>query len=258
MTTHTRPKPAGTPTWIDLQTPDIDSARAFYRAVFGWAYDIGGAEYGGYTNARVGERAAAGLVGPMPGAPPQPAAWSVYFATDDIAADVARAVELGAQVLFPPLTVGVFGSMAVCQDPTGASFGFWQAGEHIGVQVTGEPGGAAWYELSSPSAGHARDFYTALLGATADPMPGGPEYYVLKHGDAQLGGVMQIDPAWGAFPPQWITYFAVANADAALAAITQHGGTALSHVESTPFGRIAAVQDPAGAQFKIIELPAGA
>ena len=85
MTTHTRPKPAGTPTWVDLQTPDIDAARTFYHAVLGWEYDIGGAEYGGYTNATAGGRTAAGMAGPMPGAPPQPAAWSLYFATDDIA-----------------------------------------------------------------------------------------------------------------------------------------------------------------------------
>lgn len=258
MTTHTRPKPAGTPTWVDLQTPDIDAARAFYQAVFGWAYDIGGPEYGGYTTARVGDRQAAGMSGPMPGAPPQPAAWSLYFATDDIAADVARAQALGAQVLAPPMAVGAFGSMAVCQDPGGAAFAFWQAGEHIGAEITDEPGGATWHELYASNAAQSRDFYTALLGATAEPMPGELEYYVLKHGDAMLGGVMQIDPSWGASPPQWITYFAVANADAAAAAIAENGGSVLSPVEPTPFGRMAAVQDPAGAQFKILELPAGA
>lgn len=52
--------PAGTPTWVDLYTPDLDVARNFYRAVFGWDYDIGAPEYGGYTNARVGQRTAAG------------------------------------------------------------------------------------------------------------------------------------------------------------------------------------------------------
>ena len=36
MSTYSQAKPAGTPTWIDLMAPDIDAARAFYAAVFGW------------------------------------------------------------------------------------------------------------------------------------------------------------------------------------------------------------------------------
>ena len=73
MTTHSQAKPAGTPTWIDLMAPDVDAARAFYHAVFGWEYDIGGAEYGGYTTARLGQRTTAGLMGPQPDAPSLPA-----------------------------------------------------------------------------------------------------------------------------------------------------------------------------------------
>lgn len=254
MTTHTHAKPAGTPTWIDLMAPDIEAARSFYRTLFGWEYDIGPAEYGGYSNARVGERVAAGIGGPMPDAPPAPSAWSLYFATEHIEADVARAVELGAKVHVPPMAIAPFGSMAMLEDPTGAVFGFWQAGEHKGSQITDEPGSAAWYELYSPDAKRARDFYTALLGTTADPMPGDMEYYVLKRGEQQLCGVMQIDPAWGGFQPQWMTYFGVADADAAVAATTANGGKAMSPVEPTPFGRMAALQDPAGAQFKIVEV----
>lgn len=256
MSTHTRPKPAGTPTWVELTTPDVEAARAFYRALFGWSYAISD-EYGGYTNATVGARRAAGLAGPMPGAPPAPAAWSLYFASDDIEADVARAVELGAKVRVAPMALEPHGSMAICEDPTGAAFGFWQAGEHIGSQVNDEPGAAAWYELYSPNVARARDFYAALLGAAAEPVPGGPGYYVLRRGDDQLCAVMQIDPAWGDFAPQWITYFGVADAEAALAILVGEGGRALSAIEDTPYGRMVAVADPAGAQFKLVETPQG-
>ena len=161
MTTYSHAKPAGTPTWIDLMTPDIDAARKFYHAVFGWEYDIGDPEFGGYTTARLGKRTTAGLMGNQPGAPPMPSAWSLYFATENIEADVARAVKLGAKVLYPPMVVGEFGSMATCEDPTGAAFSFWQAGQHVGSQVTDEPGSTTWYELYAPNAKQARDFYTA-------------------------------------------------------------------------------------------------
>lgn len=257
MATYSQAKPAGMPTWIDLMAPDADAARSFYQKVFGWEYDIGGAEYGGYTTARLGQRMVAGLMGPQPEAPPMPAAWSLYFATDDIDADVARATELGAKVLSPVMAVGEFGSMAVCEDPTGAMFSFWQAGSHVGSQVTEEPGSAAWYELYSPNAKQARDFYTALLGATADAMPGGMEYYVLKLGEQQIAGIMQIDPSWGSFHPQWITYFSVADADETVATVTELGGKNMGPIDDSPFGRIAALADPSGAFFKVVEPPKG-
>ncbi len=255
MTTHAHAKPAGTPTWVDLMAPDLDAARSFYHAVFGWEYDIGDPKYGGYTNARVGTRTVTGLGGPEPGAPPMPAAWSTYFATEDIEADVERAVALGAKVISPPMVIDVFGSSAICEDPTGVVFGFWQAGEHIGSEVTDEVGAPAWYELYASNAHQARDFYTALLGATADPMPGDLEYYILKHGETMIAAIMQIDPAWGAFQPQWMTYFGVADADETVATVAKHGGKALSSIDDSPFGRIAALTDPDGATFKIVEIP---
>ena len=257
MTTHLHAKPAGTPTWIDLTAPDAEAARQFYQAVFGWQYDVGGPEFGGYTTARLGDRATAGIVGNQPDAPPMPAAWGLYFATDDINADVARAEELGAKVLYPAMTVGPFGSMATLTDPTGAQFSLWQAGQHVGWQMSDEPGAVAWRELYAPNAKVARDFYMALLGASGDPMPGGMEYYVLKHGESQLAGIMQIDPAWGNMPAQWISYFAVANADETAAAVLKHGGKQMGNIDDSPFGRIAALMDPFGAMFKILQPPVG-
>ncbi|MBI5878362.1 MAG: VOC family protein [Chloroflexi bacterium] len=256
MTTHTHAKPAGTPTWIDLLSPDTDVARKFYAALFGWEFDASSGEYGGYVNARLAKRAVAGLIGNEPGAAPAPAAWNLYFASDNAQTDAARAVELGAQVVVPAMAVGPLGSMATLVDPTGAGFGFWQAGLHVGSQVTDEPGATAWCELYASDAKQARDFYAALLHATVDPMPGGMEYYVLKHGDMSLCGIMQIDPSWGNFKSQWITYFTVANTDEAVAIATRQGGKAMGTTDDSPFGRLAALADPGGAAFKVIQPPA--
>jgi predicted enzyme related to lactoylglutathione lyase len=189
----------------------------------------------------------------MPGAPPAPAAWNLYFASDDLQADADKAVKLGATLLNPPMMVGTFGGMTTLLDPTGAVFSFWKAGSHIGFQVTDAPGAVAWHELYSPDAKKARDFYTALLGATADSMPGDLEYYMLKHGDQMLAGIMQIDPAWGNMPPFWVSYFAVANIDDAVATIVKHGGMIQGSIGNTPFGRMASAVDPAGAMFKLLQ-----
>ncbi|MCA9869335.1 MAG: VOC family protein [Caldilineae bacterium] len=257
MTTYTEAKPAGTPTWIDLATPDAEGARAFYKAVFGWDYDIGGPEYGGYTTARVGQNQVAGIGGNvMPDGSTVPVTWSVYFASENAEADVASAVELGAKVLLPPMAVGPFGTMANLVDPGGAVFSYWQAGTHIGAEVMDEPGSVTWFELCAVDVKQSRDFYAALLGTPAEPLPGDMEYYAFKHGDAMLGGVMQIAPSWGDFQPQWVVYFAVANADETVAAVVKNGGKALSTIDDTPYGRMAAVADPFGAYFKVLQLPA--
>ena len=60
MSTYPHAKPAGTPTWIDLMTPDVDAARAFYQKVFGWKIEqfpmpAGGPEYYGVTTRKEGE-----------------------------------------------------------------------------------------------------------------------------------------------------------------------------------------------------------
>ena len=143
MTTYSEAKPAGTPTWIELTAPDVDAARRFYQAVLGWDYDIADPEYGGY------DRSAGAPHDGWPGGAAARRSTNAggmepVFATTNVEADVARAVELGARVVAPAMVVGDFGAMAACEDPCGAAFSFWQAGQHVGAQVTEEPGSAAW------------------------------------------------------------------------------------------------------------------
>ena len=102
--------------------------------------------------------------------------------------------------------------------------------------------------------------YPRRLARTAgdtggDPMPGGMEYYVLKHGEKMLGGIMQIEASWGNMPSQWVNYFSVANVDETAATVKKLGGQQMGPTEDSPFGRIAALKDPNGATFKIVEPP---
>ena len=197
----------------------------------------------------------AGIGGKMPGAPAGPAAWTLYFASDDAAKDMERVAKLGGHVIAPAMQIGPFGSMAIAADPTGATFGFWQAGQHIGWQVMDDFNATTWFELYSPDAKKARAFYSSLLGLSAEPMQGGMEYYVMQRGEKQLGGIMQIDPSWGNMQPMWVTYFSVKNADETVATIKKNGGKQMGNVDDSPFGRLAAVADPQGGLFKIIEPP---
>jgi uncharacterized protein len=54
-------------------------------------------------------------------------------------------------------------------------------------------------------------------------------------------------------PSHWLVSFAVADTDAVITAAEQHEGHPLGSSFETPYGRMAAIADPAGAVFMIIQ-----
>lgn len=246
--------PAGAPCWVDVTTPDVDAAQAFYAGLLGWTFGEGSPEYGGYRMAQVEGANAAGMAPAMEGQPP---AWTLYFASPDAAASATAITENGGSLLSPVMPIGpggVVGTMVVAADPTGAAFGVWQSGEHTGVDVFNEPGGLFWEDLRSTDADASRAFYGAVLGLEFRPVPmAGPDYSTFHHvGDeAPLGGIGGMMGMTG-FPPHWIVYFGVPDVDAAVGYVEAHEGHVVSPGFDTPFGRMAAVTDPFGASFWIM------
>lgn len=254
MTTRTTKRTAGTPTWLDLATPNLDAAKAFYTQVFGWDYFDTGADFGHYNMAMSQGRNAAGIGPIWPPDSPQPSAWTIYLASDDINADAKRVQELGGQVMVEPMVIADSGSMAICVDPTGAAFGLWEANNHIGSGVENEHGGMAWFEAYTRDLAAALDFYGALTNTTPDKMEG-MEYYTMQRGEEMLYGIMQMDENWEGIPPHWVGYFAVDNTDAACERAVAAGGQVRSPAFDTPYGRIGVLVDPAGAGFCVVQLP---
>jgi uncharacterized protein len=52
-------------------------------------------------------------------------------------------------------------------------------------------------------------------------------------------------------PSFWSVYWEVGDIDAAAGKIEALGGSVTSAPEDTPYGRLATVKDPAGAEFKL-------
>lgn len=253
MSIHTQKKTPGTPTWVDLMTSNPEAARKFYGNLFGWTYLISGPEFGYYANALLNDQVVAGI-GPMMSDDPNiPSAWTVYLATNDSEVDSTKVIAEGGQVMVPTMTIGEFGRMTVCVDPTGAVFGLWESNQHIGAVVTDEPGSMTWYEVTSREAAKTRDFYCALHGQTSQLMPT-MEYYMLNIGSKTVAGVLQMDAQWDGIPPHWMVYFAVKNTDALIEQAGALGGTLRVPAFDTPFGRVAVLADPQGATFSIIQL----
>src|SRR4051795_4531548 len=102
----------GTPSWVDLATPDPADAKRFYGELFGWEAEDAGPpeETGGYAMFKLRGKLVAGI-GPLMDEN-QPAGWSTYGPPDDADAAVARATEAGGQAIVEPMDVMDAGRMA--------------------------------------------------------------------------------------------------------------------------------------------------
>ncbi len=155
------------------------------------------------------------------------------------------------------MDIGSLGRMVVAADPAGAVFGAWQPLEFIGAAVVQEPGGLAWVDLRSADPDAARAFYATVFGFDYEPLAmAGPDYSTFQHpgtgAEAALGGIGGMMGMTG-FPSHWIAYFGVASVDTAVTETERLGGHILSPGFDTPYGRMAAVTDPFGASFWVVE-----
>lgn len=247
----------GTPSWVDLGTPDVDAAVDFYGALFGWTAEETGTieETGGYRFFLSGGRKVAGVSPLM--SEDQPPAWSTYFDTDDVDALAARITEHGGTSLFDPMDVMDAGRMGFFVHPSAGAFGAWQAGTHKGAELVNEPVSLAWNTLITPDTAGAATFLRTVLGLREELQTvGSRELPLLMLDGHAVGSVMAPPPEIPAGTPAfWMVSFAVADADAAAAQVVERGGTVLSEPFDTEgIGRIANFADPWGAAFGVVAL----
>ena len=245
--------PAGTPCWVDVSVDDVPKAIAFYQALFGWDIELGGPEVGGYSIAHQDGRIVA-AVSPKMGAPDAPSVWTTYLATDDADATAAKIKGAGGQLLAEPMDVMEEGRLAVAMDPAGAVFGLWQGGNTTGLGVANEPGALTWNEHMSRDFDGSKAFYQAVFGYGYQDMSSDGFKYATLMLDGQIVGGIGEYPAEtpAAVPAAWATYFAVTDTDAAVATVTELGGSVVQSPRDSPYGRVAVVADNDGAVFSLI------
>jgi predicted enzyme related to lactoylglutathione lyase len=111
---------------VELNTTDLDKAKQFYGALFGWQLqDVPVGPGMIYTMIGVGEGTGGGMQKhPMP---EHGSGWLAYVGVDDINAATETARSLGAVVVREPMEVMGAGHLSIIVDPTGATLGLWQA-----------------------------------------------------------------------------------------------------------------------------------
>ena len=258
MPTRDEVWPSGTPCWVDLMVTDSTAARQFYSSLFGWDIQDGPPEAGGYLMCMLNGRPVT-AISPKPEENPAPNAWSVYLASDDVDKTAARAKEAGSQIMMEPMDVMTAGRIAFAMDPTGAPFGIWQAGDHLGVGIYNEPGTLCWNELMTRDYEGAKAFYGNVFGYTYEEVGEGFTYSTVKRaGDGEVvAGLGELDDSSPTtIPLGWTTYFLVEDCDASVAKASELGADVVRPPFDTPFGRMASLTGAQGEKFSVIQAPA--
>jgi predicted enzyme related to lactoylglutathione lyase len=248
----------GTPSWVELGTPDIEATATFYGALFGWEIPElpNSAELGGYRRAKKDGKDVAGVAPLMQEG--QPPAWTSYISVEDADATAATVKEAGGSVIAEPMDVMDLGRMAIFADPTGAVFGIWQPGTFPGAGLVNEPGALAWNELGTRDPEAAKAFYSAVFGwgTREHDMGEMGTYTEWLSGEDSIGGMMDVSGRLpDEIPAHWLVYFAVENTDATLETLKASGGSVSFGPIDIPAGRFAMVADPHGAAFAVIQSP---
>ncbi|MFD7626732.1 VOC family protein [Streptomyces sp. NPDC059851] len=252
----------GSPCWIDLGAPDVRAAAAFYGTVLGWDYEsMGEAEDMEGGMFRKDGKIVAGL-GKLTEEGAR-SAWMIYYSVAD-ADGTTRAVEqAGGTVRVPPRDLDEWGRMAQYSDPLGGQFAVWQPGTNKGVELVDDPGSLCWTELYTSDATAAKEFYGGIFGWRFSDMevPGAGSAYSLVTPaglpeERMQGGLMEMSAEHLALAhgrPYWHPVFAVADCDAAVAAVTGNGGSVQMGPEDVGgVGRLAVCLDPSNADFVLL------
>ncbi|MFG2889897.1 VOC family protein [Streptomyces sp. NPDC048248] len=254
MSEVTTNQPYGTPTWIDLGVADLERAKAFYGALFGWTYEERSSATGPFTMCLLRGRRVAAFRPRSAADPDGESWWHMYVAAEDCDAAAERITARGGSVLQQPQDVGALCRTAVVEDPVGARFGLWQGRALAGCEFVNEPGTLVRNDLATPDPEPARRFYADTFDFTLDGNKDLPDFdftFLRRPDGHEIGGVFG-DP--GAAASRWRTTFEVDGTDEAAERAVAAGGTA-SEPTDAPYGRMADITDPFGTAFGVITRP---
>ncbi|MFI9201747.1 VOC family protein [Streptomyces sp. NPDC053048] len=241
-----RRQPPGTPCWTSLLVHDLEATQEFYGGLFGWTYyDPGPRQLGPYVRAALDGHDVAGI-GELPPGRQLAGAWTTYLASDDADVTAEWIHCCGGTVGVGPLAAEDAGRLVLAADPAGASFGVWQGQKPAGPQLTGVPGTPVWHELVTYEAPVMLKFYRALFGYETKAAGSVDSDTITLHADGRPVAAIR-GKGDTSQRPHWLTYFEVADVDAAARRVTELGGRVLQGPAPGPAGPVATVEDPQGA-----------
>jgi predicted enzyme related to lactoylglutathione lyase len=236
----------GTPSWVDLATPEVDASIAFYTGLFGWTVDRG-EPYSVFSD---DGRRVAGLIAQQNEG--QPIAWTTYVSVGSVDAAAEAIGEAGGTVLMAPSEFPFVGRMLLAVDGQGAYFAAWEPAPGAAAAKLNAPVSVCWNELHTSDREAAKAFYAPVFGwaAADEDMGTGEPYTVFSVDGRPVAGAGGRDDEH----PHWLTWFAVASADESAARAQELGAQlAFGPFDVPTVGRCAGLADPQGAVFGVLQ-----
>jgi uncharacterized protein len=116
------------------------------------------------------------------------------------------------------------------------------------------PGTFCWIELGTTDQNAAKSFYGSLFGWVPNDFPMGPDslytIFQLEGRDCAAAYTLMPEMLSMGVPPHWLVYVLVENVDEVAGRVGEAGGKVLKGpFDVMDAGRMAVIQDPAGAVF---------
>jgi uncharacterized protein len=246
--------------WADLVTPDLDVAKRFYGALFGWTFrDVPGDR--NYALALLAGEPVAGLFQKAlpPGQSKQPA-WLTFIAVRDVDAAQQAALQHGGKVLSKTHYYSQRGRQAVLADPDGAVFAVLAAEGGDPPDYLAAPGEWIWSSVLVRDPKQETAFYKSLFGydvydlANEGGSMGEAQHYILSSDNYSRAGLNALPGDSKRRYPHWLNFVRVTDAaDTAKRAVELGGRVLVEPRIDRHGGHLALLADPSGAPFGVME-----
>jgi hypothetical protein len=175
--------------WVDLLTPDVQRAEAFYSKLFGWTFRKIGNGDSAYTVASLGQEPIAGMV-QLPAKPGEhkQASLDRLYLGGECGRGAATGVEPGGKVLVSARSFPKRGDLAVLADREGALFGVMSSSTGDVEDFLVEMDDWIWAQFLSREGEKAAVFYASIGGSTVFEVPkpdGAKRWFLVSQGYAR-------------------------------------------------------------------------
>ena len=239
--------------WVDLLTPDVARAEAFYGKLFGWTFK----KIGDYTLAYLDQEPMAGMlsVAAKTGERKQ-ARWVGYISVPDVSAAQRQVLSQGGKVLVSARSFPKRGELAVFADREGAIFGVMSSSSGDVEDFLTETGDWIWAQFLSRQGDTAAKFYASIAGSTIleAPKPDGSKRWFLVSQGYARASIIEIPRNRTDTGPGWLGYIRVADVASTVALARQLSGRVLVPPRPDLFdGKVALIADPSGGVFGVLQ-----
>jgi hypothetical protein len=242
--------------WVELITPDLAGAEAFYAGLLNWSFEKipGDANY---VIATLDGQPVGGIYQKsMPAGQSRQPAWLTFIAARDVDAIKQMAVAHGAKLLSGPKTYPQRGRQAVFADPDGAVFAALASSSGDPPDYLAAPGEWIWSSILVQDANHEAAFYQTLFGYDVYELSSNDsrEHLILSNDEYARAGVNELPSDAVRRHPHWLNFVRVVSVSDAATKAAALGGKVLvePHLDRHG-GMLAVIADPSGAPFGVME-----